>query len=187
MTGFAPFTTIMSTTTAMETQTNFMLVPWYCAVICDADCCVVQAALADLHVMPTLDCLALSQDPAIRARAAAALAALVTAGNLEVEEASGRWTDMLLSWLISSTVTVLQKRESSSGGGSSSSGWLLGGLFSSSSSSDGGDVTGSAASGGRGDVGDEALARSCVAALRGKINSAADNMIIMHKVTGLRL
>lgn len=128
----------------------------------------VQAASRGLHLLPTLDCLALSPDPAMKSRAAAALAALVTAGLVESEEARTRWRDMLLGWLISSTASTLKKPPSASSSSSSSAeeeeedgSWFLSSWFKGSSSSsekEGGDGA---------DAANAALARSCVAALRG--------------------
>ncbi|WIA08091.1 hypothetical protein OEZ85_007554 [Tetradesmus obliquus] len=129
----------------------------------------VRAASRGLHLLPTLDCLALSPDPAMKSRAAAALAALVTAGLVESEEARTRWRDMLLGWLISSTASTLKKPPSASSSSSSSAeeeeeeedgSWFLSSWFKGSSSSsekEGGDGA---------DAANAALARSCVAALR---------------------
>lgn len=134
----------------------------------------VQEALKGLHWLPTLDCLALSPDPAIKARAAAALAALATAGQLDSQEAQIRWRDMLLGWLGSSTAKLLLASgttASSSGSGdsdgssdsSSVTAWLWKWFKDEEDAADGtkaGLCPVSAA--------DEALARSCVAALRGR-------------------
>lgn len=133
----------------------------------------MQEALKGLHWLPTLDCLALSPDPAIKARAAAALAALVTAGQLDSQEAQIRWRDMLLGWLGTSTARLLTANSSgstdggndSSSAGGTSSAWLWR-WFSEGSSE------GTAGGGGAGycqaTAADEALARSCVAALKGE-------------------
>jgi hypothetical protein len=104
----------------------------------------------------------------MKSRAAAALAALVTAGLVESEEARSRWRDMLLNWLISSTAKSLKKQpiasSSSSGDKAEEEGsWFLSSWFKGSSSS-GDAVDGSDSA----DAADAALARSCVAALRGK-------------------
>lgn len=135
-------------------------------------CSCLQEALKGLHWLPTLDCLALSPDPAIKARAAAALAALATAGQLESQEAQIRWRDMLLAWLGSSTASLLlatSSNSSSSNGSddsrSSATVWLWS-WFGEESGADG------TAGGKKGltqvSAADEALARSCVAALRGE-------------------
>jgi hypothetical protein len=110
----------------------------------------------------------------MKSRAAAALAALVTAGLVESEEARSRWRDMLLNWLSSSTARSLKKQPNAS---SSSNGdakaeeegsWFLSSWFKGSSSSS------EAADGSSGaDAADAALARSCVAALRGKEGTQA--------------
>lgn len=131
--------------------------------------CSVQDALKGLHWLPTLDCLALSPDPAIKARAAAALAALATAGQLDSLEAQIRWRDMLLGWLGSSTANLLLANSSSTGSssseGSSATAWLWSWF---SEDAEAGGAAG--AMGGRcqATLADEALARSCVAALRGE-------------------
>lgn len=136
----------------------------------------VQEALKGLHWLPTLDCLALSPDPAIKARAAAALAALATAGQLDSQEAQIRWRDMLLGWLGTSTAKLLLASGTTTASSSSGSGGSDG-------SSDGSSVTAwlwkwfkeeeGAADGNKMgqcpvSAADEALARSCVAALRGR-------------------
>jgi hypothetical protein len=128
----------------------------------------LQAASRGLHLLPTLDCLALSPDPAMKSRAAAALAALVTAGLVESEEARVRWRDMLLGWLISSTASTLKKPPSPSSSSSSSKeeeegSWFLSSWFKGSSSSSSSEREGAEG----GDGADAALARSCVAALKG--------------------
>jgi hypothetical protein len=136
-------------------------------------CLHLQEALKGLHWLPTLDCLALSPDPAIKARAAAALAALATAGQLQSQEAQIRWRDMLLGWLSTSTANLLLPSGSSSdgggggGGGGSSDGssataWLWKWFV----EEDG--VDGSKRVAGKVSAADEALARACVAALRGE-------------------
>lgn len=117
-----------------------------------------------LHWLPTLDCLALSPDPAIKARAAAALAALVTAGQLDSQEAQIRWRDMLLGWLGNSTAGQLLATSSSGGGGGGAT-WLWGWLTD--SGAGGAAGTSSRRPGARGSEAEEALARSCVAALKG--------------------
>jgi hypothetical protein len=134
----------------------------------------MQAASRGLHLLPTLDCLALSPDPAMKSRAAAALAALVTAGLVESEEARSRWRDMLLNWLIGSIASTLKKQPAASSSSSSrgenaeeEGSWFLSSWFRGSSSS--GDKEGAEG----GDGVNAALARSCVAALRGEQN---DNM-----------
>jgi hypothetical protein len=127
--------------------------------------------LKGLPWLPTLDCLALSPDPAIRARAAAALAALATAGQLESQEAQIRWRDMLLGWLSTSTAHLLAAPSRSSSSSSSSSddvsraAWLWSWFKEEGGAEDG--------AGSRGAVcettaANEALARSCVVALRGE-------------------
>eukprot|EP00775_Hariotina_reticulata_P003427 gene3427-3699_t len=58
---------------------------------------LVQESLKGLHLLPTVDCLALSPDPAIKARAAATMAALLKAGQIESQEAQARWRDMLIT------------------------------------------------------------------------------------------
>jgi hypothetical protein len=104
----------------------------------------------------------------MKSRAAAALAALVTAGLVESKEARNRWRDMLLGWLISSTASTLKKPQVSSSSSSEEAeegSWFLSSWFkgSSSSSDKEGDDDGA-------DGVDAALARSCVAALRGELH-----------------
>ena len=115
-----------------------------------------QAALQGLHWLPTLDCLALSPDPAIKARAAAALAVLVNAGQLESQEAQIRWRDMLLHWLSSSTARQLKASSSRDAASSSSNqqGWFPGWLWGGSDEA-GGDASTCPAA-----AADEALAKS---------------------------
>lgn len=178
-----PFVSLMGIIGSAVKCAQLQCVSSVCStVMCDASvmfvmrllCVSLQDALKGLHWLPTLDCLALSPDPAIKARAAAALAALATAGQLDSQEAQIRWRDMLLGWLGSSTANLLLAN-SSSGSGSSAEG----------SSGEGGrtaawlwrwfseDAEAGGAAAGKGGrcqatAADEALARSCVAALRGR-------------------
>jgi hypothetical protein len=128
----------------------------------------MQEALKGLPWLPTLDCLALSPDPAIRARAAAALAALATAGQLESQDAQIRWRDMLLGWLATSTAHLLAAPSSSSGSSSDDSSraaWLWSWFKEEGGAADGAGVKGAVC---QATAANEALARSCVVALRGE-------------------
>eukprot|EP00879_Flechtneria_rotunda_P004470 GHRR01004723.1.p1 GENE.GHRR01004723.1~~GHRR01004723.1.p1 ORF type:complete len:2002 (+),score=973.92 GHRR01004723.1:289-6294(+) len=138
---------------------------------------LVKAALQGLHLMPTLDCLALSPDPAIKARTAAALAALVSAGQLHSEKEQQRWRDTLLSWLMASTSGVLQNGSMNMGvavdstqqsGSSSNAGttWVLRGWYNGDSTNNSSSNTSSSYNGDASVPADAALARSCVAALK---------------------
>lgn len=128
----------------------------------------LQEALKGLPWLPTLDCLALSPDPAIRARAAAALAALATAGQLESQDAQIRWRDMLLGWLAASTAHLLAAPSSSSGSSSDDSSraaWLWSWFKDEGGAEDGTRAKGAVC---ETNAANEALARSCVVALRGE-------------------
>lgn len=155
---------------------------------------VPQESLRGLHLLPTVDCLALSPDPAIKARAAATMAALLKAGQIESQEAQARWRDLLITWLVASTASMLDStagastRSSSAAAAadhsksssdsstvgsnhaagssdSSSSSWSVFSWFSSGKDSHG--SSGSSREGCGLDPADAALARSCVAALAG--------------------
>jgi hypothetical protein len=60
----------------------------------------VRGALRDLHVLPTLECLARSSDLSLRARAMAAVGPLVKVGLLESERDKATWRDRALGWLV---------------------------------------------------------------------------------------
>lgn len=60
---------------------------------------MVKAALAQSHLLPTLDCLAASSDVGLRARAVAAFGALAGAGLVTEEADKLKWRDRLLGWL----------------------------------------------------------------------------------------
>lgn len=179
-----------------HTHHTFVCIPHTCHTVLSQ-----QEALKGLHWLPTLDCLALSPDPAIKARAAAALAALVTAGQLDSQDAQLRWRDMLLGWLGTSAGNLLLHTSSSgsgSGGGGESqqqqesSLWLWQ-WFGSDSGSGGSSSESSSSKRAQASAADEALARSCVAGLKGgwfvwlSSSGASEMLVVALECCGSRL